>query len=406
MKPMKQLPFTELEFVILMSSLGAMTALSIDMMMPALPAIGQDLGVQFPNDKQLIISFLMLGISIGMLFFGPLSDSLGRKPQMIIGIALFIVGCVISIVAQDLPVMLLGRCLQGIGLGAPRALTISIIRDQYQGDAMARIMSFIFMIFILAPMVAPALGQAVLLVASWQWIFIILLLTGLILLFWFQLRQPETLKKEDRQVFSISQFFKNIKLMIYNPTALGYSVASGFISGAFLGYLSTAQQIFQEQYALGYLFPLIFAILSFSIGLASLINAKLVMHFGMRRLSTIAVLTIFLIASVFLIPVVLLQGHPTLIWMMVFMMIILFCTGILFSNLSSMAMEPLGKISGYGSTFVGTVSSLITVPVGIMIGRFYSGTVTPLVIGFLLFGGIFPLIVMRWVRKHEQFQLH
>jgi MFS transporter, DHA1 family, multidrug resistance protein len=400
MKRFKKLPFTEIEFIILMSALIAITALTIDMMMPALPVIGKDLGVRFPNNNQLIISFLMMGTSIGLLFFGPLSDSVGRKPPMIIGMLLFAVGCVISIMAQNLPVMLVGRCLQGIGLGAPRALTVAIIRDQYTGDAMARIMSFIFMIFILAPMIAPALGQAILLFVSWHWIFVFFLLLGLLLLYWFQLRQPETLKKEYQAAFSFGQFFKNIKLITFNPTALGFAVASGFISGAFLGYLSSAQQIFQEQYGLGKLFPIYFAVLSLSLGLASLINSKLVLRLGMRRLSKIAVLSIIVIAFIFLLLVVHKQGRPPLTWMMGFMMVILFCNGILFSNLSSMAMEPLGKISGFGSTFVGTISSLISVPVGIIIGRSYAGTVTPLVIGYLLCGGIFPLIVMQWVKKY------
>jgi MFS transporter, DHA1 family, multidrug resistance protein len=400
MKRFKKLPFTELEFIILMSALGAITALTIDMMMPALPVIGKDLGVRFQNNNQLIISFLFMGTSIGLLFFGPLSDSVGRKPPMIIGMLLFALGCVISIVAQNLSVMLVGRCIQGIGLGAPRALTVAIIRDQYTGAAMARIMSFIFMIFILAPMLAPALGQVILLFVSWHWIFVSLLLLGLLLLYWFQLRQPETLKKEHRTAFSVEQFLKNIKLITFNPTALGFALASGFISSAFLGYLSSAQQIFQEQYELGKLFPIYFAILSLSLGLASLINSKLVLRIGMRRLSKMAVVTIIMITLAFLLFVMLKEGHPPLTWLMGFMMVILFCTGILFSNLSSMAMEPLGKICGFGSTFVGTISSLISVPIGIMIGRYYAGTVTPLVIGYLLCGGIFPLIVMQWVKKY------
>lgn len=401
MKRVKNLPFTELEFIILMSSLGAITALTIDMMMPALPIIGRDLGVSFPNHNQLVISFLMMGEAIGALFFGPLSDSIGRKIPMVLGLLMFVFGCVVSIIAQNLPIMLMGRCIQGIGLGAPRVLIISIVRDQYEGDAMARIMSFIFMVFIIAPMVAPALGQTILLFTSWHWIFVSFLVIGLALLCWFQLRQPETLKIECRTAFSFRQFFKNVKLITFNPTALGFAVASGFISGAFLGYLSSAQQIFQEQYQLGKLFPIYFAILSLSLGLASLINSKLVLRFGMKLLSKIAVLTIILIAFLFLILAVFKQGDPSLIWTMVFMMAILFCTGILFSNLSSMAMEPLGKISGFGSTFVGTISSLISVPIGIMIGWFYAGTVTPLAIGFLVCGGIFPLILMQWVKKHS-----
>jgi DHA1 family bicyclomycin/chloramphenicol resistance-like MFS transporter len=270
------------EFVVLVSTLMALTALSIDAMLPALAQIGTDLQVQDANSRQLVISMIFLGLSVGQLFFGPLSDSVGRKPAVFSGLGVYMGGAILSMFAVNFPMMLAGRFLQGIGASAPRAVTLALVRDQFAGRQMARVMSFVMTVFILVPMLAPSLGQIILQGAGWRAIFGVFLLLAVIALVWFAIRQPETLAPENRAPFTPGRIFKTTKLIVQNRLAFGYTITAGLVSGAFIGYLNSAQQVFQEQYALGDLFSIYFGIVASAIGLASLLNSRLVLHFGMR----------------------------------------------------------------------------------------------------------------------------
>ena len=390
---MRQRPFGE--FIGLMALMTSLVALSIDAMLPALPDIGGDLGVEQANHNQLVISALLLGLGAGQLFYGPISDSVGRKPAIYAGLVLFIGGCLISIVATDFPTMLAGRFLQGIGVAGPRTVSVALIRDQYEGRAMARVMSFIMAVFILVPALAPALGQAILFIAHWRIIFASFLLLALIVLAWFALRQPETLPPERRKPLS----FKRIALAVVeactNRSAFGYMIAAGVVFGSFVGYLTSAQQIFQEQYALGPLFPVSFAVLALSIGFASILNARLVMRYGMRFLSGRALMSMTGLSIVFLAFAIATSGHPPLWTLMVYGMATFFCMGMLFGNFNAMAMEPLGHIAGVAAAVVGFITSFISLTLGTIVGQAYDGTVLPLVGGFALLGGV-ALAVVRW----------
>ncbi len=191
------------EFVIIISLMMSLTAMSIDAMLPALSQIGSDLNVQNANDRQLVVSVIFVGIAFGQLFFGPLSDAIGRKPAIYIGYAFFVIGALLSATAASFQMMLAGRLLQGFGASAPRAVTLALVRDRYEGRAMARVMSFVMTVFILVPMIAPTIGQAILLVSGWRGIFGGFVLMALITLVWFALRMPETLAPEDRAPFSL-----------------------------------------------------------------------------------------------------------------------------------------------------------------------------------------------------------
>ncbi|MEM7537634.1 MAG: MFS transporter, partial [Chloroflexota bacterium] len=188
------------EFIALMAMVTALIALSTDAMLPALDDIGTSLGTQNPNDNQLVLVMLFLGLAVGQLFSGPLSDAIGRKPTVSLGYAVFIVGCILSIFATNMTMMLGGRVLQGLGVAGPRTVSIALIRDLYEGRRMARIMSFIMTVFILVPIIAPTLGQGILLIADWRSIFVALLLMALATFFWFTIRQPETLPPERRML--------------------------------------------------------------------------------------------------------------------------------------------------------------------------------------------------------------
>lgn len=374
----------------------ALTALSIDAMLPALPHIAQDLGTANPNDRQLVVSVIFLGLAVGQLFFGPLSDSVGRKPAIYAGFALYIVGSLLALAAPTFSVLLVGRILQGLGVSAPRAVTLALVRDQYAGRAMARVMSFVMTVFIFVPMLAPTLGQAILFAAGWRAIFGVFVLLTVILLVWLALRQPETLPKERRAPFSGGRIANAVMEILRNRVALGYTLTAGLISGAFIGYLNSSQQIFQEQYALGDLFPVIFAVVASSVGLASFLNSRLVMRFGMRFLARRALLAILTLAVIALGISLLTGGQPPLLLFLGYIMLSFFCVGILFGNLNALAMEPLGHIAGIGAAAVGAISTLISAFLGAIIGQSYNGTVLPLVLGLGVLAGA-SLLVVQWV---------
>ncbi len=387
-----------IEFVILMSLMMSLTALSIDAMLPALPQIGSDLNVQNPNYRQLVISIIFLGLALGQLFFGPLSDKTGRKPAIYAGYALYISGALLSLSAMSFPIMLLGRFLQGVGVSAPRAVTLALIRDRFEGRAMARVMSFIMTTFILMPMIAPSLGQLILLNLGWRSIFGSFILLAVIAMVWFAVRLPETLAPEDRAPFTLGRIISATREILKIRTSLGYTISAGLISGAFIGYLNSSQQIFQEQYALGELFPLIFATIALSLGIAFLLNARLVTRLGMRFLVNWSLLIIFGLSLIALVVSLLAAGQPQLWLFMAYLMSTFFCVGILFGNQNSLAMEPLGHMAGIGAAIVGSLSTLISMPLGTLIGQSYNGTIIPIIIGIAVLSGL-SILVVRWTES-------
>ena len=370
------------EFVALMATMTALIALSIDMVLPALPAIAAALGVRRVNDTQLVVSLVFLGFGFGQFFYGPISESVGRKPAVYVGLALFSTGCLLALVARSFPVMLVGRVLQGIGVGGPRAMTIALVRDRFEGRAMARVMSLVMAVFILVPVIAPSIGQAILAFAGWRTIFGVYLTLALVLWVWFVWRQEETLAPERRLPFSVGNLMRGAREVFSNRLAVGYTVAAGLVYGAFIGYLSSVQQILQEQYALGPRFPLYFSTLAIALGGASLCNARIVGRYGMRPLAGWALRLVFASSVVFLSIVASRGGHPPLWGLIAFLLASFFGIGLLFGNLNALAMQPLGHIAGIGAAVVGGSQTLISLALGTVIGQSYDGTVLPLVAGF------------------------
>ena len=383
------------EFVARVALMISLVALSIDAMLPALPAIGADLGVRQANDAQLVISALFLGLAGAQMVYGPLSDSFGRKPVIYAGFAIFILGCLLSILAQGLEVMLLGRFLQGIGAAGPRVVTMALVRDQYAGRAMARVMSLAMAVFILVPILAPAIGQAILLVAHWRAIFAMLLAVALVALAWFALRQPETLPPARRRRFSLRGVAAAVRETCTHRAAFGYTLTAGLIFGCFVGYLISAPQIFLEQYRTGSRFALYFGVLAAFIGAAMLLNARLVMAWGMQLLCRIALAMLCGLSLLFLVWAWMQAGHPPLWALMAYLSAIFFCHGILFGNFNAMALEPLGHIAGVASAVVGSLTTFLSLALGTLIGQAFDGTVLPLVGAFAGLG-LAALAMMRW----------
>lgn len=362
----------------------SLVALSIDSMLPALGTIASDLGARAPNDRQLVLTLFFGGLTVGQMLYGPLADALGRKRAMVLGLTVLTLGSLLCFFAQSFSMALLGRVIQGLGAAGPRIVAMAVIRDLYAGREMARIMSFITAVFILVPIVAPSMGQGVLLVASWRAIFAVLGGASVIVLVWFTLRQEETLPVARRTPLSVGRVARVLLEILKTKQTLRYTVAAGLVFAALIAYLATAQQIFGEIYGLGSAFPLYFAALAASLGVASIVNGRLVLRFGMHALSATALRASVVASAVFLVVALSTGGHPPLWAFMTYMLVVFFCNGLLFGNFNALAMEKVGHVAGSAASVIGSLTSLVSTAIGTPIGRAYDGTVVPLVAGLFL----------------------
>ncbi|ANH61051.1 multidrug effflux MFS transporter [Dokdonia donghaensis] len=388
---------SQIEFIALMAALMSVTALAIDALLPALDIIGEAIQTKTPADNQLLITMIFLGLGIGPLIFGPLADARGRKSSVYIGFFIFIIASFICVYTRSFEVMILGRILQGIGLSAPRTICIAIIRDLYEGDYMARIMSFVTVVFLLIPIVAPAMGKVVLDTWNWQGIFIVQVIISVLVMFWFWKRQHETLTPDKRIPYSVKRILSGFYETIKYKRTIAFTIIQGFIVGSFLVYLSASQQIFENQYGLEDEFPYIFAGLAASIGAAILLNATLVVRLGMEKLVTYALAGFFCVSLLY---VILFYDvlHPSIYILVAFFALQFFCIGFMFGNLRALAMEPVGHIAGIGAAITGLISTLMAVPISTFIGRFVENTTLPLFIGFSSCAAI-SLGILFWIKK-------
>ncbi|MEM9439654.1 MAG: multidrug effflux MFS transporter [Pseudomonadota bacterium] len=375
-----------------------MVALSIDSMLPALRTIGAELEAGSDNRAQFTVSAFFLGLGLGQMFYGPLSDRIGRKPAIQAGLGIFVLGSILSIVASSFTMILVGRILQGLGAAGPRIVTVAMVRDRFSGAEMAKILSLVMALFLLVPTVAPAIGQAILMVASWRWIFGLLLAVAVTGWLWLVFRQPETLKPEFRRPFSFGTIIRGVVETFRIRATTGYALAAGLILGAFLGFLNTAAQMLQGQYGLGALMPFYFGALALTQGGASLVNSRLVMRFGMRPLTRVAITGVILCSTLFFLVAATMDGHPPFWSLMTYLLLIFFFVGLLFGNLNALAMEPLGHMAGVGASAIGTVTTLMAMVLGASIGLLYNNTVLPLTGGFALLGFL-SLLVMLWAGR-------
>ena len=384
-----------IEFVALVALLMSLVALSTDAMLPALPAIGQDLGVQHTNYTQFVITALFIGLGIGQLFFGPLSDSVGRRPAIAAGLIIFIVGCLVSVFASSLEMMIVGRILQGIGVSGPRIVTMALVRDQYSGKQMARILSFIMAMFDLVPAIAPLLGQAIMWLGGWRSIFTTWCFCHSLV--WFLLRQPETLQPAHHRPLSPRLIGQAVGEILRIRSTIAYTLAIGLVYSPFVGYLSSAQQIFQEGYSTGSLFPLYFGTASTRDRSWLVANDKLLIRFGMHQIAISAVAVVTL-SSIALTALFAFDGLPPLWLFMTYMLAVSVCLGATFGNLNALAMQPLGHIAGVGASLIASVAAFISVLFGTVIGQAFNGTVYFQVGSFALFG-LLTMAAMHWATR-------
>lgn len=391
-----------LAFIALLALTMALTALSIDAMLPALGEISRDLNVATDNDRQLILIFVFAGLASAQIFYGPLSDRFGRKPIIYLGLTIFAIGAAISGMSESFSTMLAGRFLQGVGAASPRIVIMAMIRDRYKGDAMASIASLLMMVFVVVPIIAPLIGQGIVLIGHWRWIFYFFIFFAAAMLIWFALGQEETLAKENRIPFTPARLIGGAREVLTTPVTVGYTLTAGFTFGCFLGFLSSSQQILQEQYALGAKFPFAFGTLAVTFGVASFINSRLVLRFSTKPISLFSLRAQCVLSISFLIYCLITDGDVSLWMLMAYLGLALPLVSLLFGNLNAIAMEPLGHIAGIASSIIGSVRTLMSLMVGGLIGRAYDGSIIPLVTGFVvsaLAGLLLATMTERYLAK-------
>jgi MFS transporter, DHA1 family, multidrug resistance protein len=379
------------EFIVLIAFLMSIIAISIDALLPALGVIRQDLVIQDANQAQLLISAIFLGMAIGQLIAGPMSDAFGRKKILYVGVGLFLIGSVVCFLAEDINTMLLGRFIQGLGVSGPYVSAMSIVRDSYAGSQMAKIMSIVMLIFMGVPAIAPSLGQGIMLISDWRSIFIFYVGYALVICTWIFFRLEESLPKEKRIAFSTSSFAAGFKEVLTNRITLGYTLSMGLFFGSMIGYLNSSQQIFQIQFNTGKLFTVYFGLLALAFGASSLANSYFVERLGMQRICHSAVKVMIVASAIFL---TMHHFFPIQLWMfLIFAAIIFFSFGFIFGNINAIAMEPMGHVAGIAAAIIGSVSSIIALVIGTAIGQAYNNTLIPVTCGFLVLSSIAYIIM-------------
>lgn len=369
------------EFVALTALMIALTALSIDIMLPSLPQIGAAFGVGHANETQQIITSYMVGLAAGQLVWGPLSDRFGRKLLLLLGLLVFVLGSLACLLAPTFGVMLAARVVQGFGGASARVISIAIVRDLFAGRQMARVMSTVMMVFIAVPILAPSLGQGLAHIGSWRWTFYVLLAAGLIGMLWAGNRLSETAQTAGARSQGVGTAFLTV---VTTRVTSGYTLASGFMFGCLVSYISSAQQIFVDVYGLGPLFPVAFGALACSLAVASFTNARLVQRLGMRRVSHLALMGFVAVSVMLFLASVL--GQPPLLVFGMLMAAAFFCFGLIVPNFNAIAMQPMGQIAGTAASLIGFFTTMTGAILGWMVGRMFDGTVRPLSAGFALLG--------------------
>ncbi|TKT73739.1 multidrug effflux MFS transporter [Afipia massiliensis] len=391
------------EFVAIVAAIMALNPLAMDLMLPALPDVVSAFHISNANRVQAVLSVFLTGFGAGQFIIGPLADRFGRRPVLIGGLIVYGIASLLAIIAPSFETLLLARGLQGLSTAAARVIATSIVRDCYSGRRMASVMSLAMMIFISVPVIAPSFGQAIMLLAEWHGIFIVLLVYGVLTLSWIIIRLPETLPLTERKSLAVGEVASNFLQTIKNRQTFGYALAAGSVQGILFGYVLSSQQIFTGIYGLGHYFPLAFAAIAIGIAVAGFVNSRIVGRYGMRMISHIALVGQLAIATVMLTAA--LTGWLSLTLFMILATGSLFTFGLMFSNFAALAMEPQGHIAGTASSLFGSITTLIGIVIGTAIGQYYDGTLVPLATGGLLSSAV-ALAVVFVVEKGRLFTPH
>jgi len=371
-------------YVTLVASIMALNALGISVLLPGLPALSQQFGITGANDQQFAVAGYMFGMGSGTLFFGPISDRFGRRGPLILGLIVYIVASGLACLAPSFEALLLWRLIQGFGASATRVIAQSIVRDSFSGAAMARVLSTVFIVLNVVPIMSPAVGQLVMLFAPWQGIMLLMAVLGFIVTCFVWLHLPESLPVDQRRELSIRSVAEGFRLVFSNRVAMNYALAGLALFGSNLAFTFMAQQIYVDTYGLGPWFGLAFAMNGVLMSLANVVTIGYAERLGMRVIVHSAIL-IWLAVSAVLVMIASLGPVPLWQWL-VLVGILMLMFGLCGSNMTSLAMEPLGRVAGTASSVFGFLQSVGSALVGTYIGQQYDGTVLPLTLGFLGIG--------------------
>lgn len=387
-------------FVGLTAALMATNALAIDSMLPALPQMAEALGIVEANQRQWIITAYLLGFGVSQIFYGTISDRYGRRPVLLVGLSIYVLASIVAAFSGSFEAMMAARAVQGIGAAATRVLVVSIVRDCYSGREMARVMSLAMIVFLAVPILAPSIGQAILWVAPWRWIFGVLTSFGAVVMLWVLLKLPETQHPEDRKPIEPASVLASFRTTLTSRIGVGYMLAMAFVLGGLFGFINSAQQVFVDVFHAPELFTTIFALIAMFMAASSLLNSRIVGRLGMRRVSHGALLGYIALTSLH--ALVALAGHESLWTFAILQGAAMFCFGLIGPNFGAMAMEPLGHVAGTASSVQGFVTTVIGALLGFYIGQHFNGTVVPLTLGFALCG-IAALVVVLIVERGRLF---
>jgi MFS transporter, DHA1 family, multidrug resistance protein len=372
------------EFVVLISAIMMLIAFAIDSMLPALPAIGNSLGVSVENKRQFVITAFMIGFGVAQFFVGAISDKYGRRGLMLWSLFGYAVTSLAATLAPTFELLLVARAAQGMAAAGARVLVTSVVRDKFEGRAMAQVMSLAHVIFMAAPILAPLMGQAVLAVAPWRWIFAALALIGAAVWVWVLFRLPETLDPANRRAINPTELLASASRVIGDRQSVGYTIANTLITVGLMGFLVTVQQVFDDMFGVPELLPIGFGIMATGMAAASLANAAIVKRLGMRLIGHTAIIFFTAVAGIHALVAIL--GYETL-WTFVGLQTLMML-GFSFSvgNFGAMAMENMGDVAGTASSLQGSFSTLVGATLGALIGQSFDGTTVPLYVGFFFCG--------------------
>jgi len=374
------------EFVALIAAINTINSAAIDVMLPALPNMGAAFGVANANDRSLVLTAFVIGLGLPQLVFGPLVDRYGRRLPLIVGLLVYSVAALAAPLAPSFPALLALRFVQGMGSAAAAVAAQAAIRDRYAGRDMAQVMSMIWSVFMISPIIAPGVGQLILLTGSWQIIFGFMGAVGLVFTVWTFLRLPESLTDDQRRPLTPAVIGAGFAAVLGNRMSLFYALASTFLFGAVLGMVNSSQPIYVGVYGLGPLFPLAFAVAPIVSAVAFILNARLVSYFGMRRLSHGSMIAFVVAAAAWF--AIDMAGVMPLWLFIVFMGIAMLALGLGWGNVPALMMEPLGEVAGTASAVFGTLSTVGGAVLGYAVAQVFDGTPTPFIASLLIFGVI------------------
>lgn len=393
------------EFIALMAMLAATVALSIDAMLPALPAIGTELSPNDLNKAQLIITSFVLGMGIGTFFAGPLSDTFGRKPVMLYGAAIYTVGALIASKAQSIEVMLIARILQGLGASGPRVVAMAVIRDLYAGRDMAKILSFTMLVFALVPAIAPLLGAIVIDISGWRTVFYGFIVFSAVSALWLALRLPETLAPEQRRPFRFHALRSAATEVLSHPIVRLSILVQTLCLGMLFSMLASVQQIYDITFDRADSFPLWFGLVAVLSASSSILNASLVVRLGMMVLVRgMLVAQVILSALMIALGVAAAAGHvpatPYFAGFVVWQVSLFFQAGMTIGNLSAIAQEPMGHIAGMAASVISAIATVGAVLLAAPVGLMFNGTPIPLSVA-IFFEALTGVWLMRLMMQRD-----